>query len=110
MDLKVFGKKIHEKRKEAKLTREEAAKLCDISEGYLGQIENGYKMPSYPTLLIICRVLHTSPNYLFEFAEDQDIQDILQIIYKLTPKEIKALKHFSLSYLELKRETEQMDK
>lgn len=105
MNLKGFGKKVKEKRINHKLTRAEVAELCNMHEGYLGQIENGYKMPSLPMLLTICRELHTSPNFLLEFAEDTDIQEIVQIIYALSPTEIKAVKHLICSYQELK-ETE----
>lgn len=102
MDLKKFGKKLREKRKNLKLTRSELANRCNMHDGYLGQIENGYKMPSLSMLLTICRELHTSPNYLLEFEEDTEIKEILQIIYALSPFEIKAVKHLIRSYQEIK--------
>lgn len=55
----------------------------------------------------ICETLHTSPNYLFEFSEDKDVQDVLELLYTLTPDQLKAVKHMISSYLEFKEKMEE---
>lgn len=103
MDLKLFGKKIREKRKERGLTGQQVADLCHMHEGYLRQVENGNKLPALPLLIKICEELHTSPNYLFGFSEEVDIQDIIEELYTLTPHQLKAVKHLIKSYVEFEK-------
>lgn len=99
MDLKKFGKKVKEKRQELGLSRQDVSEICNIHEGYVKQIEVGSKLPALPLLLNICETLHTSPNYLFEFSEDKDVQEVLEMLYTLTPYQLKAVKHLISSYL-----------
>ncbi|WP_270444855.1 helix-turn-helix domain-containing protein [Blautia intestinalis] len=84
------------------LSRQDVSEICNMHEGYVKQIETGSKLPALPLLLKICETLHTSPNYLFEFSEDKDVQDVLELLYTLTPDQLKAVKHMISSYLEFK--------
>lgn len=91
MDLKVFGKKIREKRKAFNLSLQEFADICHINIGYLRQIEAGLKFPSTQLLLVLCNELKTSPNYLLEYADDTDDQEIYSRIYRLRPDQKKLM-------------------
>lgn len=84
-----------EKRQELGLSRQDVSEICNMHEGYVKQIETGSKLPALPLLLKICETLHTSPNYLFEFSEDKDVQDVLELLYTLTPEQLKAVKHIA---------------
>lgn len=103
MDLKLFGKKIREKRKERGLTNQEMADTCNMHEGYLRQVENGSKLPALPLLVKICEVLHTSPNYLFGFTEEENVKDILEDLYSLSPYQLRAVKHLIKSFVSFER-------
>lgn len=98
-----------EKRQELGLSRQDASEICNMHEGYVKQIETGSKLPALPLLLKICETLHTSPNYLFEFSEDKDVQDVLELLYTLTPEQLKAVKHMISSYLEFKENMEEQN-
>ena len=45
-------------------TLQEIARQAEISTSYLAQIERGDKMPSLDTLLLLCRALHTTADWL----------------------------------------------
>ncbi len=63
-DMKLLGNRIQLARKEANLTAEQFAELCDLHPTYIRQIEGGKKTPSLPTFLLICSTLSVSPSYL----------------------------------------------
>lgn len=67
-----------------------------MHEGYVKQIETGSKLPALPLLLKICETLHT-----------KDVQDVLELLYTLTPDQLKAVKHMISSYLEFKEKMEE---
>ena len=45
-------------------TLQEIARQAEISASYLAQIERGERMPSLDTLLLLCRALHTTADWL----------------------------------------------
>jgi transcriptional regulator with XRE-family HTH domain len=52
-------------RKEAKLTQEKLAELCDTDTCYIGQIENGRRFPSLEYVERIANALKIAPYMLF---------------------------------------------
>lgn len=100
MDRKKIGKKIRQKRQLLGYSPEQLADMCHINVGYVKQIETGSKLPALPLLISICEILQTSPNYVLEFTEDRDIQNILEICYRFTPYELKGLLHLINAYIE----------
>ena len=88
MDIKRFGKKLKEKRKQNGFTYQQLADTCHVNHGYIRQLESGLKMPSMQLMLSLCDILQTSPNYLLE---DNDDKEILERIYKLSPKQKQLL-------------------
>lgn len=97
---KRFGAKINGKRKDLGLKTEDLAIECGIEPGYLRQILAG-RIPSGQVIIKLCEVLKLSPNYLFDFAEDTEDKEIINIINKLTSKE----KRLVLSLLKFYAET-----
>lgn len=97
---KRFGDKINAKRKLIGMKAEDLATECGTEPGYMRQILAG-QVPSGPLIIKICEVLKLSPNYLFDFAEDNEDKEIINILNKLTPKE----KRLALSLLNFYAET-----
>lgn len=102
MDMKHFGEKLKGKRKEQGLTYQQLAERCHVNHGYIRQLESGSKVPSMPLLFSLCDILETSPNYLFEYPEDNDDKELLKRIYKLTPEQKETMICMLDAYIKLK--------
>lgn len=104
MDKKELGKKINIARKDKGLTSEKLSELCNINATYLRQIESGAKTPSLPVFVSICRELKVSPSYLLaEILPETEIQEmdaILELWQKGTPKQIKMVNSMIRSVLD----------
>lgn len=61
----VIGKKIKRLRILNNLTQEELASRCDLTKGYISQLENDLTSPSIATLVDILEVLGTNLNEFF---------------------------------------------
>ena len=70
------------------------ADLCNISSGYIGEIESGRKFPSPDMIEKIANVLEIEPYHFFKnLRNDTSVSDIDKQLAKLpykTKKEIKA--------------------
>ncbi len=64
-----LGNKIKEKRKLLMLTQQELANRCELTKGYISQLENDMVSPSLETLELILEVLGTT---LSEFFKEDD--------------------------------------
>lgn len=104
MDKKELGKKINIARKDKGLTSEKLSELCNINATYLRQIESGAKTPSLPVFVSICRELKVSPSYLLaEILPETEIQEmdaVLELWQKGTPKQIKMVNSMIRSVLD----------
>ncbi|MDY3918624.1 MAG: XRE family transcriptional regulator [Candidatus Limivivens sp.] len=67
-----IGKKIKELRIARQLTQEELADRCELSKGFISQLERDLTSPSIATLMDILQCLGTSLNEFF--CEDQEEQ------------------------------------
>lgn len=65
-----FGKKIKDLRNTLNLSQEELADRCDLTKGYISQLENDLTSPSIATLIDILSALGT--NLKDFFADDSD--------------------------------------
>ena len=88
---KLIGQKIKEYRKKNKLTQSELAEMVDLSDKHIGRIEAGRYLPNFLSFLRILEVLN------IDFSEfglntnrisDKNRQELLEIIYSATDKEI----------------------
>lgn len=68
-----IGHKIKEKRILLQLTQEELANRCDLTKGYISQLENDKVSPSIETLDIILEVLGTNFSSFFHEEEETNI-------------------------------------
>ncbi len=64
-----YGQKIKERRKLLCLTQQELANRCELTKGYISQLENDMVSPSLETLEIILEVLGTT---LSDFFKNED--------------------------------------
>lgn len=69
-----IGSKIKEIRLKNQLTQEELADRCELSKGYISQLENDLTSPSIATLMDILQSLGTT---LAEFFADDDDEKIV---------------------------------
>ena len=65
-----LGNRIKERRTLLMLTQEELANRCELTKGYISQLENNKVSPSIETLEIILDVLGT--NFSDFFHEDKE--------------------------------------
>lgn len=104
MDLKRFGQKLKEKRKQNGHSCQELADICHVNDGYIRQLEAGRKCPSMPLILSMCDVLGTSPNYLFEYEEETIDKEILERVNKLLPEQKEEVLYMLDAYLKYHEE------
>lgn len=64
IDMKVIGENIRKERKRQMLTIEQLAEKTGITENFLGKIERGEGMPSFPTIDSIACALQVSIDFL----------------------------------------------
>ena len=68
-----IGSKIRELRNKKGLTQEELADRCELSKGFISQLENDVTSPSIATLIDILQCLGTSLKDFFNDADDEQI-------------------------------------
>ena len=76
--MKAFGEKIKEARLAQHLNQEELAERIGSKYRSVSTWENGTAKPDYPTLIRLCEVLKTSPNYLLGFDLSVDTPSLAE--------------------------------
>ena len=66
------GQRIRQLRTKNNLTQEELASRCELTKGYLSQLENDLATPSLPTLQDIVVALGTNMSQFFKEDERQE--------------------------------------
>lgn len=67
-----IGEKIHLLRMAKQLTQEELASRCELSKGFISQIENDLTSPSIATLIDILEILGTNlPDFFSDTKEEK---------------------------------------
>ncbi len=69
----LLGDKIKELRLQCDLTQEELANRCELTKGYISQLENDLTSPSIATLIDILSALGTSLKEFFSEEEEKKI-------------------------------------
>ena len=70
-----------------------------MNQGYIRQMEAGHKCPSMPLIFSMCDILKTSPNYLFEYEEENIDKEIRSRINKLLPEQKEQLLYMLDAYI-----------
>ena len=68
-----IGGKIKRMRIEKQLTQEELANRCELSKGFISQLENNLTSPSIATLVDILEILGTNLKEFFDDMNDEKI-------------------------------------
>lgn len=68
-----IGEKIKRMRIEKQLTQEELANRCELSKGFISQLENNLTSPSIATLIDILEILGTNLREFFNEIDDERI-------------------------------------
>ncbi|MDD3831304.1 MAG: cupin domain-containing protein [Clostridia bacterium] len=68
-----IGSKIKQIRLQRSLTQEELASRCELTKGYISQLENDLCSPSIATLMDILNVLGVDLQYFFSDKQDEQI-------------------------------------
>ncbi|MBP5686513.1 MAG: helix-turn-helix transcriptional regulator [Clostridia bacterium] len=68
----VLGEKIKELRLACALTQEELADRCELTKGYISQLENDLTSPSIATLIDILSALGTNLKEFFSQADEEE--------------------------------------
>ncbi len=68
-----LGKKIKAMRQQKNLTQEELADRCELTKGYISQLENNLTSPSIQTLVDILNALGTTLSDFFREEEEEKV-------------------------------------
>ena len=82
-NLKLFGKRIKELRKQKKLTQEQLGELVGIDYKQIGNIETGTYFTTMPTLEKIANALEVEIVELFNFNHNKNKDQLLKEIITL---------------------------
>jgi transcriptional regulator with XRE-family HTH domain len=87
-----IGNTIKELRKKRGISQGEFAKLCEISQTSLSQIETGAKKPSKTTLKKVCEHLEVSEPLLYVLSlEDVDVPENKKEVYNTIYPHVRKL-------------------
>ena len=103
MDKSALGKKLREARQEKGYTQHALAKIADIGDVYMGEIERGLKMPSLNIFIKLIEALDISADYVLrdELTSGREyiFDEITQKMKNLTPKQRKTAADILEAYL-----------
>ena len=92
-----IGKRLRKKREDAGYTRERLGELCSLSPRFIANIELGDSTFSLDSLMVICRTLSCSSDYLLFGSESRDqawddtVAKIRQLDHRYEPEVGKIL-------------------
>lgn len=83
-----IGQRLREKREKAGYTREQMGELCSLSPRFIANIEFGDSTFSLDSLMMVCRVLSCSSDYLL-FGSSVDGDAWSETVSKLQQMDIR---------------------
>ena len=86
----VFSENMRKYRKEAKLSQEKLAEMCDTDYRYIGMIETGKRCPSLEYVERIATALNVSPHVLF-YDQDDNGNDEAVTLSREQRQKLKAM-------------------
>ncbi|MBE7708302.1 MAG: helix-turn-helix transcriptional regulator [Cyanobacteria bacterium SIG27] len=94
-NLKLFGKRIKELRKNKKLTQEQLGELVGIDFKQIGNIETGTYFTTMPTLEKIAKALDVEIFELFNFNHNNSreilIENIIKMVKEASDDDLKII-------------------
>lgn len=76
---KQMGSRIFQRRKKLGFTQKEFARMINISNNHLSNIENGKSLPSFESFLKICAELKVSSDFIISGTIFPDINDEISL-------------------------------
>lgn len=89
-----IGKKIRQLRMAKALTQEELANRCDLSKGFISQVERDLTSPSIATLVDILEGLGTNLKDFFNEEEEEKIVFHKDDVFETVNEELKYVLHW----------------
>jgi transcriptional regulator with XRE-family HTH domain len=86
----VFAGNMKKYRKQAKITQEKLAELCNTDHRYIGQIETGRRCPSLEFIGRIAAALNIAPYLLF-YDETGTEHEGLEALHREQKQKIKTM-------------------
>lgn len=83
MIYKLLGNRIRQERLKLNLTQEQLAEKVDLSTSYIGQIERGERNISLDTLVVICKSLGVTIDYLLQDSVNIEEDIVYNQLYQL---------------------------
>ena len=90
-----IGTKINQLRKKNGLTQEELADRCELSKGFISQVERGLTSPSIATLIDILEILGTNLPDFFSDTKEEKVTYSKDDMFETEDSELK----YSLKWL-----------
>lgn len=84
-----IGEKIKRMRIEKQLTQEELANRCELSKGFISQLENNLTSPSIATLIDILEILGTNLREFFNEIDDERISFTKEDMFETEDEDLK---------------------
>ena len=94
-----IGGKIKRMRIEKQLTQEELANRCELSKGFISQLENNLTSPSIATLIDILDILGTNLREFFNEISDEKITFTKDDMFETEDEDLKYTLNSFLKYL-----------
>lgn len=93
-NLKAFGKRISNCRRELDISQKQLAAMIHVSNNHLSNIENGKSAPSFLTFVAICKELGVSSTYLINGSTFSIDAELMEKINKITDHDKKIISKF----------------
>jgi Predicted transcriptional regulators len=90
MDYKLMGKRIRKQRVYMSLTQEQLAERAGLSASFIGHIEQGSRVASIHTLVVLCRAMNITPNFVLQDSFE-NLTDSLNFPPNLSAQQITKL-------------------
>lgn len=84
-----IGEKIKRMRIEKQLTQEELANRCELSKGFISQLENNLTSPSIATLIDMLEILGTNLREFFNEIDDERISFTKDDMFETEDEDLK---------------------
>lgn len=106
IDYKKVGKRIKTLRESKKMTQDELAEKIELTNNYVSSIECASSKPSIDTLVKICNVFETTPDYVLldsvYASKEHHMDEIAAKLKNCSSEEIQFISEFITFYLEKK--------
>ncbi len=107
LNVKAMGRRIRVIREARNITREDLAKMIDLSAAFIAGVEYGNKRPSIKSLYLLSQALGVTTDYLvagnmYSIDEDDEAfricEDIIDIIRTCNTEQLKGFRKISIIY------------